>query len=80
MKKIKESKENRYLVNMEFFVWANSEDEARAQAEKFADSIDTKMDNRANVVSVQRKGYGFKNESKLKKSIKRIVEKKINNY
>lgn len=46
------SKEVRYAVTMDFYVYANSDEEAAMKAKSIAKDMDSKFDNQAKVVSI----------------------------
>jgi len=48
----------RYVVKMEFFVWADSDDEAIAIAESKAKKENEYNDNRANITEVSSNKFG----------------------
>jgi len=52
----------RYVVKMEFFVWADSDREAIAIAESKAKKECDYYDNRANITEVTKKNFGSFNE------------------
>jgi hypothetical protein len=48
-------KESKYAVSMDFYVWANSDEEAAAQAKKFAKEMDSKFDNQPSILSIHKR-------------------------
>jgi len=51
-------KEQRYVATMEFYVWAQSDSEAIAQAKAQATEIDMKLDNRAAITGMVKQSQG----------------------
>ncbi|MEM6815296.1 MAG: hypothetical protein AAF600_13075 [Bacteroidota bacterium] len=56
----------RYVVTMDFYVYADSDVEAVDQAKKYADDFDSAKDNRANVISVH--------ENPFASTVSRLIE------
>jgi len=48
-------KEQRYAINMDFYVYANSDEDAVAQAKAIASDMDKKLDNKASITGVTRR-------------------------
>lgn len=55
------SREQRYVAEVDFFIWANSDEEAKAQAQAIAAELDSKYDNRASVKTLGLKSPGIGN-------------------
>jgi hypothetical protein len=52
------SKETRYSVTMDFYVWANDDEDAVNKAKALAKEMDSKYDNRALVQSIDKQPHG----------------------
>jgi len=58
-------KEQRYVAEVDFFIWANSDEDARTQAQAIAAELDSKYDNRAAIKSLGLKPSGLGNFSSI---------------
>lgn len=57
--------EKRYVATVEFYVWANSDEEAKAQAAAVASELDAKYDNRASVKEIGGQQFGTLDYNKI---------------
>lgn len=55
---IESSREERYVVTMDFYVWANDDDDAVNKAKAIARDLDSKFDNQARVQAIDRQPHG----------------------
>lgn len=55
---VNESSEERYVVEMDFYVWANSDEAAKKISNNIAKTLDDKYDNRANITNIYKKPFG----------------------
>ena len=57
--------ENRYRVELSLNIWCESDEDAKAIAEKICDEQKQRFDNRCQVVSLQESPFGSLNERQL---------------
>ena len=60
------SKENRYVVTMDMYVYAENDFMARKKAHKLADGLKSKLDNQAAVLDIVEQPFGTLGNRKLK--------------
>jgi|TARA_Y100000114_G_C11701248_1_gene298548 hypothetical protein len=60
------SKENRYVVTMDMYVYAENDFMARKKAHKLADGLKNKLDNQAAVLDIVEQPFGTLGNRKLK--------------
>ena len=60
------SKENRYVVTMDMYVYAENDFMARQKAHKLADGLKNKLDNQAAVLDIVEQPFGTLGNRKLK--------------
>ena len=60
------SKENRYVVTMDMYVYAENDFMARKRAHKLADGLKSKLDNQAAVLDIVEQPFGTLGNRKLK--------------
>lgn len=48
----------RYVAEMDFYIWAPNDEEAKIQAQKIAYEIDMKLDNKAKITSLGKQPQG----------------------
>jgi len=51
-------KEQRYVAKMEFYVYADDDEQAKLRATMMAEEMNAKMDNQAKVVELGRQSFG----------------------
>jgi hypothetical protein len=51
-------KEMRYVATMNFYVWANSDQDAAEQAKSIASDLDMNLDNRASITGLVKQEHG----------------------
>ena len=60
------NKENRYVVTMDMYVYAENDYMARKNAHKLADGLKSKLDNQAAVLDIVEQPFGTLGNRKLK--------------
>jgi 3-methyladenine DNA glycosylase AlkD len=59
------SREQRYVATMEFYVWAESDEEAKVEANRMAEEMQIKYDNQASIKELGNQPYGTMNYTKI---------------
>jgi hypothetical protein len=59
------AREQRYVAEIDFFIWADNDEDAQAQAQSIAAELDAKYDNRASVKTLGTKPSGIGNFSSI---------------
>lgn len=72
-------KEMRYVATMDFYVWANSDQDAAEQAKSIASELDRKFDNRASITSLVKQEHGtFGNiPSEFNEGVMKMLRRKL---
>jgi hypothetical protein len=52
------SKLNRYVVTLQFYVWSEDEEGAKVEARRVEQELDLKYDNRADVMEIHEQPFG----------------------
>ena len=51
-------KNDRYVANMEFYVYANSDEEAKIKSQSMAKEMEMKLDNQAKITKIIKQSFG----------------------
>ena len=51
-------KEQRYVVDMEFYVYANNDEEAKVKSQAMAKEMEMKLDNQAKIIKIAKQSFG----------------------
>lgn len=62
---IQEEREQRYVATMDFYIWAEDDDAARAEAKRIAGEMDSKYDNQPRVTELGKQPHGTLNYFKI---------------
>lgn len=74
-KRMNENQEGRYVAEMDFYIWANSDEEAKGQANQVAKMLDDKFDNRASVTKLVRQPRGTTDSFPVNEGVNKVDKK-----